>query len=255
MIWGLWGWLWAQYAAPTLLGVGGAQAALSSEPLSANPAAAFPFQRWQLQLAASWYVPAPELSFRMGGASFSWDSLQAVQLLAQQWGFDKITQSEVGIGYGLRFLAGGKVGVATRGRLLVTNFSEYGRVSHFTPDIGLQVQLAQRWRLGGYGYNLLARGWGLLPGATRYGVGVSYLPSTQAQVLTELSQEGTGPLQVRTGFVYAPLAVFAVRAGVALPMLTVGAGMSLRYKKVRIDLGYQYQPATGSWASGGVCFP
>lgn len=236
------------------MGVAGAQAPLREDPLSANPAAAFPLQRWQLQAAAAGYLPAPELTFRMGGASFSWDSLQAVHLLAQQWGFDKITQSELGLGYGL-YLLSGRVGIATRGRLLATNFSEYGRIRRFTPDIGFQVQVAKRWRIGGYGYNLLARGWGLMPGAIRYGVGVSYSPSAQAQVLSELTQEGAGPLQVRTGFVYAPAAVLSVRAGVGLPVLTVGAAASLRYKKARLDVGYQYQPATGSWASVGVCFP
>lgn len=236
------------------MGVAGAQATLRGEPLSANPAAAFPLQRWQLQVAAAGYMPAPELTFRMGGGSFSWDSLQAVQLLGQQWGFDKISQTELGAGYGLHLLSG-RVVLATRGRLLVTNFSEYGRIQRFTPDIGFQVQLAQRWRVGGYGYNLLARGWGLLPGATRYGVGLSYLPSVQAQVLADVTQEGTGPLQVHTGFVYAPATILLVRAGVALPVLTLGAATSLRYKKARLDLGYQYQPTTGSWASVGVCFP
>lgn len=253
--WGLLiGWVWGQYFTPNLLGRASTQATLSAEVFSANPAGAFSGQRWHAQAATAVYVPAPELNFRLAGGSFSWDSLQMVSLLVQQWQFDKLSQGEVGGGYGLQLLQR-RVLIAVRGRLLTTNFAEYGRLHRFSPDIGFDVKLTPQVQVGGYGYNLLAQGWGFLPGAIRYGIGATYRPSALASVMVELSQEGTAPWQVHTAFSYRPHALLEIRAGVAWPMLTVGSGLLLRYRRIGVEMGYRYQPTTGSWGAMGLIFP
>jgi hypothetical protein len=248
------GLVWGQYFAPRVIGGGELQAPLQGEPLSANPVSAFPYQRWCAQVGTALYGPAPELSFRLAGGSYSWDSLQMVSLLLQQWQFDKLSQWEVGGGYALRFLRG-QVTLAVRGRWLSTFFSEYGRVQRFTPDVGFAARISPALRIGGYGYNLLAQGWGFLPGRMHYGIGVAYAPHPSAEVRTELLREGVFPLQVRTGFLYRPHPILTLRGGVGLPTLLVGAGFTLAYKKVGLDFGYRYQPSTGSWVGIGLSAP
>lgn len=245
--------LLAQYYAPRLLGVGYAQAALLHEPLSANPASPFPQGRLALAAGTSIFLPATELQFYSGGIAFSWDSLQSVSGLIQQWGFDKITQTEAGLGYAARFLQR-RLTLAVRGRLLSTNFSEYGRLRQGTADMGFTFQVGQRFLLGGYGYNLLARGWGFLPGRIQYGLGLAYIPTPTAQILTEITHRDYAP-EVHTAFIYNPHALLILRGGVGLPVLRVGAGLSLRYKGVSLDIGYTYQPTTGGWAGVGLTSP
>ncbi|MCX7607315.1 MAG: hypothetical protein N2170_08660 [Bacteroidia bacterium] len=245
---------WLQYLSPRLIGRAEVQASGDGGLLAGSPTAAFPKQRWAGELSTALYLPAPELGFRLAGASFSWDSLQAVNALIQQWNFDKLSQWETGIGYGLRFLRS-RVQLAVRGRLLSTNFSEYGRLHRFTSDIGALWSVSSRVWVGGYGYNLLARGWGLLPGASRFGLGVSYRPTPNAEVSTELVQEGSFPLQLRTAFQYQPHSVLLLRGGIGLPTLLLGVGFTLRYRKVGLDFGYRYQPSLGGWSAIGLSFP
>nr|BAL57467.1 hypothetical protein HGMM_F50F04C30 [uncultured Bacteroidetes bacterium] len=245
---------WAQYLTPFLLSSGEAQASLTNEPITANPAAFFPAARWAFRFSSAFYLPAPELAFRIGGVSFRWDSLQGMHLLLQQWNFDKLSQWETGMGYGLRLLRG-RVLLATRGRLLSTNFSEYGRIHRFTPDVGVRIELSPSVALGGYGYNLLAQGWGLLPGSLRYGIGLAYGPAPSTRLLIDVSQTGQAPPQIHTAAEYSPHSNLTLRTGVGLPILTVGGGFALRYKKVAIEVGYRYQPTTGSWCAVGLAFP
>lgn len=246
-------WIWAQYQAPRLMGVGDLQAVLIGEILSANPACALPVNRLVVQAASAFYLPAPELNMRLGGVAYRWDTLQGFSLLIQQWNFDKITQGEGGLTYALRLLQQ-RLTLAVRGRVLSTNFSEYGRLYRGTPDIGFTFQISSRFLIGGYGYNLLAQGWGFLPGSTQYGVGVAYIPSPSAQLLTEISQrEGAMP-EIRTAFLYTPHSALALRGGVGLPLLSVGGGASLSYKRIALDIGYRYHPAVGSWISAGLSY-
>lgn len=243
----------AQYYSPVLLSTGHTQATLLHEPLNPNPAATFPQRRLVLTAGTAMFLPATELRFYAGGGAFSWDSLQCVSALVQQWGFDKIIQTETGIGYAARFLQQ-RLTLAVRGRLLSTNFSEYGRILRFTPDIGFTFRIGSRLALGGYGYNLLSQGWGFLPGHIQYGVGLSYEPTPAAQVLAEITHKDRVP-EVRTAFVYSPHTLLILRGGVGLPVLRIGAGFSLRYKGVSVNVGYTYQPATGSWAGIGLSTP
>ncbi|MDW8417764.1 MAG: hypothetical protein RML92_09470, partial [Bacteroidia bacterium] len=118
------------------MGSANIQATHRSEILTANPATAFPSARWSAQASIALLAPAPELSFRVGGVAFTPDSIQAFSLLLQQWNFDKLSQWEAGGSY-LLHLFQHKVLVAVRGRVLATDFSEYGRLFRFTPDIGL----------------------------------------------------------------------------------------------------------------------
>ncbi len=243
----------AQYYTPHLLGVAYTQAALLHEPLNANPASAFPQKRLALTAETATFLPATEIQFYSGGFAFSWDSLQSLSSLLQQWGFDKITQTEIGLGYAARFFQR-RLTLAVRGRLLSTNFSEYGRLRQGTTDIGFTFRIGQHLFLGGYGYNLLARGWGFLPGHIQYGIGLAYVPVPTAQILTEITHQAYAP-EVHTAFVYNPHDLLVLRGGISLPVLRVGAGLSLRYKSISLDIGYAYQPATGSWASAGLSLP
>ncbi|MCX8113065.1 MAG: hypothetical protein N3E49_07745 [Bacteroidia bacterium] len=243
--------LWAQYYTPHLLSTMQTQATLLHEPINANPAAVFPLERFHLGVNSALYLPAPELIFYSGGGSYTWDTLQSVHLLWQRWGFDKIHHSEIGAGYALR-LVRSRLTLAVRARLLSTTFSEYGRLYQGTPDVGFTLKLGGSWYLGGYGYNLLAKGWGNLPGRTQYGIGLSYQPSPIVQTLTEVTQQENTVPQVRTALVYVPHALLILRVGVCWPILGIGAGWTLRYKKVSLDVGYGYQPTTGNWASVGV---
>ncbi len=236
------------------MGLSGVQAPLQNEPLSANPAAAFPTHRGCVQVGTALYLPAPELAFRLVGLSYRWDSLQMASFILQDWRFDKLSQVEAGLAYALRLL-GGRVTVATRGRGLFTSFSEYGRLFRFTPDVGLILQPSPRLRLGGYGYNLLGRGWGLLPGPVQYSLGLAYGPSSLAEAYLELTQEGVYPLQVQSGFSYQVHPLLRLRAGVGWPTLTIGAGLRLSYHRLGLDMAYRYQPSTGSWAALGIAFP
>jgi len=254
-LWAIWGFLcWGQYLAPSLAGLSGVQAPLQNEPLSANAATAFPADRWCAQAGTALYLPAPELAFRLAGLSYRWDTFQMTSLLLQEWRFDKLSQVETGLAYALRLLQG-RVTIATRGRLLFTSFSEYGRLLRFTPDLGLILQPSPRLRIGGYGYNLLGRGWGLRPGPVQYGLGVAYGPSSLAEAYLELTQEGAYPLQVHSGFSYQMHPLLRLRAGVGWPTLTVGAGLRLSYHRLGLDMAYRYQPSTGSWAALGIAFP
>lgn len=245
---------WGQYLAPSLVGLGGVQAPLQQEPLSANAAAAFPAARWCAQVGTALYLPTPELAFRLAGLAYRWDSLQMTSLILQEWRFDKLSQMEAGLAYALRLLKG-QVTVATRGRLLLTSFSEYGRLVRFTPDLGVILQPGPRLRLGGYGYNLLGRGWGALPGPLQYGLGVAYVPSSLAEAYLELTQEGAHPLQVQSGFSYQIHPLLRLRAGAGWPVLTLGAGLRLSYRRLGLDMAYRYQPHVGSWAALGIAYP
>ncbi|MCS7153453.1 MAG: hypothetical protein NZ989_05880 [Bacteroidia bacterium] len=248
------GLLWAQYYTPRLMSLAYTQAPLLHEPIGLNPAASLPSGHFSTSISGTFYLPSPEIGFYTGGISYSWDTVQGIHVLLQRWSFDKITQSEAGAGYALRLLQN-KLTLAVRGRLLSTNFSEYGRLYRFTPDAGFVFKLSPRLLIGGYGYNLLAQGWGFLPGYTFYGVGIAYQPSPEAQVMTELTYTAGGPSQMRTAFIYAPHPSIQLRGGVSLPILLVGAGLSIRYQRVAMDIGYSYQPTTGSWAGVGISMP
>lgn len=248
------GLLWAQYYTPRLMSLAYTQATLLYEPIGLNPAASLPLRYVSATVSGAFYLLSPEIGFYTGGASYSWDSLQGMHVLLQHWGFDKITQSEAGAGYALRLLQS-KLTLGVRGRLMSTNFSEYGRLYRFTPDAGFVFKLSPRLLIGGYGYNLLARGWGFLPGYTFYGVGIAYQPSPEAQVMTELTHAAGGPSQIRTAFVYAAHSSIQLRGGVSLPIILVGAGLSIRYQRVAMDIGYTYQPTTGSWTGIGISLP
>ncbi|MCS7189160.1 MAG: hypothetical protein RMJ66_04125 [Bacteroidia bacterium] len=246
--------MWGQTWAPRLLGTAEAQAPLQGELLSLSPATAFSLQQWAIQAGVTLYAPSPELNFRMIAGSFSWDTLQGVQLRVQQWGFDKITQWEAGAGYALRILEG-QITLAVRGRLVSTDFSEYGRRSHLTPDIGFRWRISPKLHLGGYGYNLLAQGWGLMPENIIYALGAAFVPSSHAQLIAEIGQEGLSPLQIRTAFSYSPSSFIVLRAGIGVPLLTVGGGFTIRLRSVGVDFGYRYQPTIGSWGGIGISYP
>ncbi|MCX7651246.1 MAG: hypothetical protein N2200_00030 [Bacteroidia bacterium] len=246
--------LYAQYYTPHLMGTAQTQATLTQSLLSANPAATFPERKLSLSTQVAVFIPAPELAFYSGAGSFSWDSLQNIHIILQQWGFDKLAQTESGIGYALR-LWQQRIVLGVRGRLLSTNFSEYGRLYQGTADMGCIFQIGEHLFLGGYGYNLLARGWGFLPGYTEYALGAAYQPNSSSQVLVQLSlKEGDAP-SLHTAFTYTPHGMLTVRGGVILPFLSVGGGFSLRYKMISMDMGYFYQPRTGSWLGIGLSKP
>lgn len=233
------------------MGTAQTQATLSSCGLCANPATSFPKRRLGLSTQAAIFVPAPELAFYSASGSFSWDSLQNIHLLLQQWNFDKITQTESGFGYALR-LWHRRIILGVRGRLLSTNFSEYGRLYQATADMGCLFELSRDWYVGGYGYNLLARGWGRMPGYTEYAIGATYQPSSFGQVLIQLSLRESGLLNFHTAFTYTPHRILTLRGGVAVPHLSVGGGFSLLHRNISLDIGYLYQPSLGSWFSLGL---
>jgi hypothetical protein len=246
--------LWAQYEVPRLLGLAGAQVALVGEPLSANPAGTFPSGLWGFSGGSAFYVLTPELSYHTLGLAFRLDSVQAISLIGHYWGFDKLTHLHGGIGYALRLLRG-QITLSVRGRFLHTNLQEYGQVSQGTPDVGLLWQVSPKVRVGGYGFNLLGRGWGRLPGAATFGLGMVYEPSVQVQLLSEVHQAERGPWTLHTALQYRPVSLLILRLGVAAPLLQVGGGLSLVYKRVAIDFGYRYYPTTGSWAGAGFTYP
>ncbi|MEN2992395.1 MAG: hypothetical protein ABDH91_02445 [Bacteroidia bacterium] len=245
--------IWGQYYAPVALSLSGAQSCLTGEVLSLNPAT-FPQRRWSGEVAVTAYLPAPELSWRLGGVAFSWDSLQALQAQLSYWGWDKITHWEGGVGYGASFFRR-KVRLGVRARSLFTDFAEYGRVWRFTPDIGFQFFPLPQLVIGGYGYNLLGVGWGLLPGTLRYGLGIAYVPLSTALLVAELTQEGSAPPQIHTGFLYSPHRMLYWRAGIAVPLLQIGTGIDLAYQSWRLRLAYGYQPTLGSWLAVGLAHP
>ena len=196
----------------------------------------------------------PELSYHTLGLTVRLDSVQAISLIGHSWGFDKLTHLHGGIGYALRLLRG-QITVSVRGRLLHTNMQEYGQVSQWTPDVGLLWQVSPRLRMGGYGFNLLGRGWGRLPGTAAFGLGVVYEPSPLVQFLSEVHQAERGPWTLHTALQYRPVNRLILRLGVAAPLLQVGGGFSLAYKRVAVDFGYRYYPTTGSWAGAGFTYP
>lgn len=233
------------------MGLAQIQGALTSEPLSANPASSF--AKLTFQAGSAFYALASELSYHSIGFSYSWDSLQSVSLLGHYWGFDKLSHLHGGAGYALRLFQRSIV-VAVRGRVLHTNMQEYGQISQFTADLGLLWQVGPMLRVGGYGYNLLARGWGRLPGSTQFGLAASYQPTRQSEALFEMNQPNFGALQVRTGFRYRPISMLELRVGVGAPLLEVGSGCTFYHKGVGIDLGYLYNPQAGSWLGLGLTY-
>ncbi|MCS6790862.1 MAG: hypothetical protein NZ580_07785 [Bacteroidia bacterium] len=239
-----------QYRTPRFMALGEIQAVQLYDPISVSPAAAYPNRSWSAAVAGAFYLPVPELSSRMIGGAFRWDTMQGISLLAQQWGFDQITQWEAGLGYFLR-LPKQELTIGVRGRMLTTTIAEFGRIHRFSPDLGAFWQPLPRLRLGAYGYNLLGVGWGRLPGNVRYGLGVAYvLP--YAEISTELTQEASHPMQYRLGLQYSPHPILTVRLGAAFPTATMGAGLGLRYQRFILDLGYRYQPTLGSWIAIGL---
>lgn len=246
--------LWAQYQVPRLLALAGTQAALSGDPLSANPASAFPASRWQISTGSAFYILTPELSYHTIGIAFRIDTVQALSLIGHYWGFDKLSHLHGGLGYAMRLLRG-QITLSVRGRFLHTNLQEYGQVSHLTPDIGLLWQVSPRFRVGGYGFNLLGRGWGRMPGNAAYGIGLSYEPSAQVQLLSEVHQSERGPWAVHTALAYRPVSLLILRMGIAAPLLQVGGGFSIAYKRLTLDFGYRYYPTIGSWAGAGLTYP
>ncbi len=239
---------------PRFLSTAGAQAALSAEPLSANPAGAFPTGRWGLSSGSAFYLLTPELNYHTFGAAARLDSFQALSLLGHYWGFDKLTHLHGGLGYALRLLKS-SLTLSVRGRWLHTNLQEYGQITQFTPDVGLLWQVSHTLRVGGYGYNLLARGWGRLPGMSSYAIGLSYQPTPQVEVLSDLYQGEAGPLCLHTAVVYRPISLLTVRVGAAVPLIQAGGGFSLTLKRLAVDFGYRYHPVVGSWAGVGLTFP
>ncbi len=246
--------LWAQYQVPRLLSLAGTQAALLGEPLSANPASAFSTSRWNLSTGSAFYILTPELSYHTIGLSVRIDTLQALSVIGHYWGFDKLSHLHGGLGYAMRLMRG-QVTLSVRGRFLHTNLQEYGQVSSLTPDIGLLWQISPRLRVGGYGFNLLGRGWGRMPGHATYGLGLSYEPSPHTQLLSEIHQGERGPWSVHTALVYRPMSLLLLRIGVAVPILQVGGGFSMVYRRVALDFGYRYYPTVGSWAGAGLTYP
>jgi hypothetical protein len=246
--------LWSQYLVPRLLSLAHTQAALVSDPLSANPASAFPASPWLFSTGSAFYILAPELSYHTFGLSVRLDTFQAVSVLGHYWGFDKLSHWHGGVGYALRLLQG-QITLSVRGRLLHTNLQEYGQVSQLTPDIGLLWRVSRHLRVGGYGFNLLGRGWGRLPGAATFGMGLAYEPSPQVQLLSEFHQGERGPWSVHTGLSYKPTDLLILRLGVAVPLLQIGGGFSLLYKRLALDFGYRYHPTIGSWAGAGFTYP
>ncbi len=242
---------WAQYLVPRLLSISQVQSALTHEPLSANPASGF--GKLVFQTGSAIYAPTPEWNYQSIGLSYGWDSLQAISILGHYSGFDKLSHFHGGIGYALRLFQR-SITVAVRGRALHTNLQEYGRVSQVTADLGLLWQIGPALRFGGYGYNLLARGWGRLPGSSQFGLGVSYKPTTQSEALLELVQPSVGTLQVRTGFRYRPVSVLELRLGVGAPLLEVSGGFSLYHRTLGLDFGYLYNPRVGSWVGIGFSY-
>ncbi len=232
----------------------GAQAALLGDGLSANPASSFPQSRWLFATGSAFYILTPELNYQTLGLAFRLDTSQAISLLGHYWGFDKLSHLHGGLGYALRLMRG-QIMLSVRGRFLHTNLQEYGHISQLTPDMGILWQVSRRLRVGGYGFNLLGRGWGRLPGMATYGIGLAYEPSSQVQMLSEIYQGERGPWSIHTAIAYRPVSLIVIRCGVAVPLLQVGGGFSLLYKRVALDFGYRYYPTVGSWAGAGLTYP
>lgn len=177
--------------------------------------------------------------------------LGVVALGVQYFGGSVYQETKVGLAYARKLMD--KLSIGVQFDYLRTQVEDYGNVSVYTFELGLQSQLLEKLNIGAHIYSPMRVSYtdtDYVP--TQITLGLSYEFSKKVQVVAEFEQIATQKPNAKAGIAYRIAKPLSLYAGVSTnPLLnTFGLGIHLKY--FRIDMAFQYHQLLGFTPSIGL---
>jgi hypothetical protein len=177
-----------------------------------------------------------------------------IGLNVQYFGNESYNEQKIGLAYGRKLME--KLSIGAQMNVLRTSIPEYGSLSTFTFELGLQSDINSQISLAAHLFNPLrletVEG-EILP--TVLTLGAAYRPTPLTAVFLELEKDVSRPLMVKSGIEYQIVEALKLRTGIATNPTLFSFGLGLDMKKgPLIDIAASYHQLLGFSPTAGLTY-
>ena len=197
-----------------------------------------------------------ELATKYAGFMMPVNKSGALGLNVSQFGFQLLSQTKIGLAYGMKFSENFSAGVQLDYFHLKLG-DVYGSTGAFTFETGAMYKLNTKWILGAHLFNpVMAKlaDYNDERMTTIISAGVSYLVSDQVQFAAEVEKTIENKPSVKLGIDYDIRKFLNLRIGAATKPTRLSFGFGLNFGNFQLDLAGSYHERLGFSPSTGIVY-